>query len=121
MTKPKTVSEYISSAPKDSQKKLRELRMCLKDVTPKATEGLKWSMPAFSYDRILYTYAGFKNHIGLYPTPSAIRAFKKELTNYKTATGSIQFPLDKPLPLSLIKKIARFRIKELKGKDAKWM
>lgn len=121
MAKPTTVSEYIAIAPKSAQKKLREMRACLKSVTPKATESLKWSIPAFSYERILYTYAGFKQHIGFYPTPSAVRAFKKELANYKTAKGSIQFPLDKPLPLGLIKKIAKFRQKELKDKDAKWM
>lgn len=119
--KPTTVTEYIAAAPKASQKHLRELRTCLKGVAPKATESLKWSMPAFSYDRILYTYAGFKHHVGFYPTPAAIRAFKKELAPYKTAKGSIQFPLDKPLPVALIKKIAMFRQKELAENDAKWM
>lgn len=121
MSKPQTVSEYIRQSPRESQKKLREMRKYLKDVTPKSTESLKWGVLAFSYERILYTYAGFKNHIGFYPTPSAIQAFKRELVDYKTAKGSIQFPLDKPLPVSLIKKIAKFRIKELKEKDAKWM
>lgn len=120
-TKPQTVSEYISSAPKESQKRLKEIRKCLKSVSPKAIESLKWGIPAFSYDRILFAYAGFKKHIGLYPTPSAILEFKKELENLKTAKGSIQFPLDKPLPINLIKKIAKFRIKELKEKDVKWM
>ncbi len=121
MAKPRTVNEYITQAPKEAQKKLREMRTCLRSVAPKSSESLKWSIPAFLYERILYTYAGFKHHIGFYPTPSAIRAFKKELADYSTAKGSIQFPLDKPLPLSLIKKIARFRIKEFKEKDAKWM
>lgn len=121
MSKPQTVSEYIEQAPKETKKKLREMRKCLKAVTPKSIESIKWGSPAFSYDRILYTYAAFKEHIGFYPTPSALRAFKKELKGYKTAKGSIQFPLDKPLPLSLIKKIAKFRIKELKEKDARWM
>lgn len=119
--KPKTVNEYIGQAPQDVKEKLQEMRECLKKSAPKATEDLKWSIPAFSYDRILFAYAGFKKHIGFYPTPSAILAFKKELKEYKTAKGSIQFPLDKPLPLTLIKKIAKFRIKELKDKDVKWM
>lgn len=66
-------------------------------------------------------YAGFRHHVGFYPTPSAMRAFKKELKEYKTGKGSINFPLDKPLPLALIKKIAAFRVKEMKEKDAKWM
>lgn len=131
MPKPQNVSEYISQAPKQSQKKLKEMRKCLKSVIsksiiksksiPKLTEDLKWGIPAFSLDRILYTYAGFKNHIGFYPTPAVIREFKKELANYKTAKGSIQFPLDRLLPLSLIKKIAKFRIKKLKEEDARWM
>ena len=121
MPKPQTVSEYIATSPKESQKKLRELRACLKAATPKATESLKWGAPAFSYERVLYIYAGFKDHINFYPTPSAIRAFKKELADYKTGKASVQLPLDKPLPLTLIKKIAKFRIKELRDEDAKWM
>jgi uncharacterized protein YdhG (YjbR/CyaY superfamily) len=117
----KTVTEYIAAAPKGSQKKLREMRAILKKAAPKAEESIKWGTAAFSYERILFTYAGFKQHIGFYPTPSAIRAFKKELKNYKTAKGSIQFPFDTPLPKSLITKIAKFRVKELREKDAKWM
>lgn len=116
-----TVAEYIKSAPKESQKKLKEMRACLRKTAPKATEDIKWGSPAFSYKRILFTYAAFKHHIGFYPTPSAIKAHAKELVNYKTARGSIQFPLDKPLPLALIRKIALFRVKESKEKDARWM
>jgi len=78
-------------------------------------------MPSFSLTRILFSFAGFKHHIGFYPTPSAVKAFAKDLINFKTAKGSIQFPLDKPLPFVLIRKIAFFRIRELKKKDAKWM
>ena len=121
--KPKTVTEYINAAPKETKKKLSEMRACLRAVSPKATESLKWSTPAFSYERILFTYAGFKKHIGFYPTPNAVKAFARELKakGLKTAKGSIQFPLDKPLPSALIKKIAKFRIKELKEKDVRWM
>jgi uncharacterized protein YdhG (YjbR/CyaY superfamily) len=118
--KPKTVTEYINAASEEAQKKLREMRACLRKTAPKAEESLKWGMPAFSNKRILFTYAGFKHHVGFYPTPGAIEALKKDLTNYKTAKGSIQFPLNKPLPLPLIRKIAAFRIKEEKDKDAKW-
>ncbi len=121
MPKPTTVAEYIKAAPKDSQKKLREIRACLKKAAPKSLESLKWGTPAFSYERILFAYAGFKNHVGFFPTPSAMRNFKKELAGYSTGTSSIKFPLDKPLPIALIRKIAAFRIKELKEKDAKWM
>lgn len=113
--------EYIKKSPKTSQKKLREMRTCLKEVSPKAIEGIKWGTLSFSYDRILYTYAGFNNHIGFYPTPAVIVKFKKELSAYKTAKGSIQFPLDKPLPIALIQKMAKFRIKKLKENNARWM
>ena len=119
-SKPTTIPEYISVAPKDAQKKLREMRAAIKTGAPGAVESLKWSMPAFSYSRILVTFATFKNHIGFYPTPSAITAFKKDLAKYKTARGSVQFPLDKPLPLTLIKRITTFRAKELRTEDKKW-
>ncbi len=117
----KGITEYINAAPKDAQKKLRELRACLRKIAPRATESLKWGTPAFSYQRILFTFAAFKYHIGFYPTPSAMRAFAKDLVKFKTGKGSIQFPLEKPLPLPLIRKIAAFRVRESKEKDAKWM
>ncbi len=119
-SKPATISEYIAAAPKEAQAKLKQIRAAIKAGAPGAKEGLKWSMPAFSYDRILVTFAAFKNHIGFYPTPGAIKAFSKDLSKFKTSKGGIQFPLDKPLPLPLIKKIAAFRAKELKMKDKKW-
>jgi uncharacterized protein YdhG (YjbR/CyaY superfamily) len=118
--KPKNINEYILAAPKEAQKKLREMLVCIRAVAPGAVESLKWGMPAFSYKRILVTFAGFKHHVGLYPTPSAIKAFSKKLTKYKTATGSIQFPLEKPLPLTLIRQITAFRVKESKLEDKKW-
>lgn len=121
LQKPSTVTEYIAAAPKEGQKHLREMRGILKKAAPKAAESLKWSVPALSYERILFTYAGFTKHLGFYPTPSALQAFARELKNYKTAKGSIQFPYDKPLPKTLITNIAKFRVKELKEKDAKWM
>lgn len=120
MNKPKTVAEYISTAPKESQKKLREMRALVKASAPDATEEIKWAMPMYSYKRILVGFAAFKHHIGFYPTPSAISAFTKELSKYKTAKGSVQFPLEKPLPVALIKKMTKFRVKESKQKDAKW-
>jgi uncharacterized protein YdhG (YjbR/CyaY superfamily) len=119
--RPKDVSEYIRAAPKNVQKKLREMRATIRKAAPGATESLKWGIPSFSYHRILVTYAAFKHHIGFYPTSSAIRAFAKELSNFKTAKGSIRFPLEKPLPLGLIRKITAYRVKESKGKDVKWM
>jgi uncharacterized protein YdhG (YjbR/CyaY superfamily) len=89
-------------------------------AAPGAKESLKWGMSAFSYRRILVTFAAFKHHIGFYPTPSAVKAFTKDLSNFKTAKGSIQFPLEKPLPLPLIRKITAFRVRESVEEDKKW-
>jgi uncharacterized protein YdhG (YjbR/CyaY superfamily) len=119
-TKPKTIEEYIEAAPVETRKKLYQMHECIRAAAPQAIEGLKWSMPAYSYQRILVTFAIFRNHIGFYPTPSAVKAFASSLTKYKTAKGSIQFPLDKPLPLPLIRKITKFRVKESLSKDKKW-
>ncbi len=118
--KPKTITEYINAAPKEARDKLREMRASIRKAAPGATESLKWGMPAFSYQRILVTFAGFKHHIGFYPTPSAVKAFAKNLSRFKTAKGSIQFPLVKPLPLSLIRKIIAFRVRESNEEDKKW-
>ena len=117
---PNSITEYINAAPKESQKKLREMRACVRAAAPGAKESLKWGMPAFSYRRILVTFAAFKHHIGFYPTPSAVRAFESELSKFATAKGSIQFPLEKPLPLPLIRKITAFRVRESIEEDKKW-
>ena len=120
-TKPATTGEYIKAAPKEAQSKLREIRAILKKVVPKATEALKWGSPVFEEKRILFAYAAFKSHLNFMPTPSAMRPFKKELEKYTTGKGSIQFPYDKPLPKMLIRKIAAFRVKELRERDVRWM
>ena len=118
--RPKTINEYISAAPKGARKKLREMRACIRASAPGAEQSLKWGMPAFSYRRILVTFAAFGHHIGFYPTPSAVRAFRKDLRKFATAKGSIQFPLEKPLPLPLIRKITAFRVRESIEEDRKW-
>lgn len=118
--RPTTITEYINSAPKEAQKKLREMRACIRAAAPGAKESLKWGMPAYSYRRILVTFAGFKHHIGFYPTPSAVTAFADDLSKFATAKGSIQFPLEKPLPLALIRKITAFRVRESMEEDKKW-
>lgn len=122
--KPKTISEFIAAAPRPARAKLRELRALIAAAAPGAVESLKWSMPAFSYDRILVTFCHFKNHVSLFPTPAAIRAFKKDLVKFKTSAGTIQFPLDQPLPKALpkalIKRIVAFRARDAKSRDAKW-
>src|SRR5438067_89416 len=102
-SRPASVTEYIETAPRAARKKLKEMRACIRKSAPGATEGMKWGMPAFSYKRILVTFAAHKNHIGFYPTPSAVKAFAKELSKFNTARGSIQFPMEKPLPLPLIR------------------
>ena len=118
--RPKSITEYIDAAPQEAQKKLREMHACIRKSAPGAMESLKWGMPAFSYRRILVTFAAHKTHIGFYPTPSAVSAFAKELSKFVTAKGSIQFPLEKPLPLPLIRKITAFRVRESIEKDEKW-
>ena len=119
-TKPKSVDEYIQSFPKDIKDRLTSIREQIIKAAPKAEQSLKWGMPAFSYDRILVTFKAFKNHIGFYPTPSALKAFAKKLSDYKTGEGSIQFPHDKPLPLKLIEEMTAYRVTECKEFDAKW-
>ena|SRR5579859_6476219 len=118
--RPKTITEYINAAPQAAHKKLREMRACVRAAAPGATETIKWGMPAFSYGRILVMFAAFKHHIGFYPTPAAVKAFTKELSKFATAKGSIQFPMDKPLPLPLIRKITAFRVRASVEKDGKW-
>jgi uncharacterized protein YdhG (YjbR/CyaY superfamily) len=118
--KPTSITEYISAAPKGTQKKLREMRACIRKAAPGATESLKWGMPSFSHRRILVTFAVFQHHIGFFPTPSAVKAFAKDLSKFATGKGSIQFPLEKPLPLPLIRKITAFRVRESLEKDKKW-
>jgi uncharacterized protein YdhG (YjbR/CyaY superfamily) len=118
--RPQTISEYIEAAPKEAQNRLQEMRKCIGAAAPGAKEGIKWSMPAFSYRTILVMFAAFKKHIGFYPTPSATKAFAKDLSKFVTGPGSIQFPLDKPLPLSLIRKITKFRVKESVEQNKNW-
>jgi len=118
--RPTTVTEYIAAAEPDCRKKLREMRACIRAAIPQATEALKWGLPAYSDQRILVIFGGFKKHVGFYPTPAAIRAFAKELTKFKTAKGSIQFPLDEPLPRALIRRITIFRARESHQKNGKW-
>lgn len=118
--KPKTIEEYIYAAPAEVQKRLWDLHESIKTAAPGAKEAIKWSMPAYSYQKILVAFAVLKSHTGFYPMPSAIQAFAKELAIYKTAKASVQFPHDKPLPLPLIKKIVRFRVKESKKGTIQW-
>ena len=120
-TKPTTVGEYIKTAPKEAQEKLREIRAILKKVAPKAREGLKWGNPVFEDGRILFSYSAHKSHLNFSPTGPAMKPFKEQLTKFKTGKDTIQFAYDKPLPKTLIRKIAAFRAKQVKEDDARWM
>ena len=119
--KPKDINEYVNFASSDAKDRLNEILECLRIAAPEAEEGLKWGSPAFTQKRVLFTVAAYKDHLSFYPTPAVLEVFKEDLDGFKTTSGGIQFPLDKPLPLSLIDKIARYRLREVLEKDAKWM
>ncbi|MDD4921247.1 MAG: DUF1801 domain-containing protein [Bacteroidales bacterium] len=106
------IDKYISTFSADVQTLLEQIRSTIKQAAPEAEEAIKYAMPTFVLNGNLIHFAAYKNHIGLYPTPSGIGAFQEELSVYKNAKGSVQFPINKPLPLELIKKIALFRVQE---------
>jgi uncharacterized protein YdhG (YjbR/CyaY superfamily) len=107
-----SIDEYIATFPEDIQKILEELRGTIKAAAPDAEEKISYQMPTFALKGNLVHFAAFKNHIGFYPTPSGIQAFERELSVYESAKGSVQFPIDQPLPLELISKIVKFRVAE---------
>jgi len=114
----KNIDEYISTFPKGMQELLQAFRQTVKKAAPGTQETISYQMPTFKLNgKNLVHFAAFKNHIGFYPVPSGIEAFKKELSPYKQEKGSVQFPLNKPLPLQLIIQIVEFRVKENLGKS----
>jgi uncharacterized protein YdhG (YjbR/CyaY superfamily) len=115
----RTIDDYISRFPKGVQVLLREMRLTIRQAAPEAEETISYRIPAFSFNGILVWFAAFKRHIGFYPHVSALAAFDKQLSKYKRAKGSVQFPLDKPLPLNLIREIVKFRVKENLAKGKK--
>jgi len=115
-----SIDEYIATFPEETQKILEELRETIKAAAPDAVEKISYQMPTFFLKGNLVHFAAWKHHIGFYPTPSGTEAFKEELSIYEGAKGSIKFPIDKPLPLDLIRKIVKFRVAEnLKRAGAK--
>ena len=114
------IDEYIRQFPPETQLVLNELRQLISEAAPQAQEKISYQMPTFYLKGKLVHFAAYKNHIGFYPAPSGIAAFQKELSTYKGAKGSVQFPLNKPLPLDLIREIVEFRVNEnlknVKGK-----
>ncbi len=115
-----SIDEYIAEFPPATQKVLGEMRSLIRASAPEATEKVSYAIPTFDLNgKHLVHFGGFKNHIGFYPTSSGIEAFKKELKPYKTAKGSVQFPLGQPLPADLIRRIVAFRVEEITGKASK--
>ena len=119
-TKPNNIDEYIAGFPKETQKVLKQIRATIKKAAPGAEETISYAIPTFKLNGhyVIY-FAGYKNHISLYPAPRGNELFKKELSDYKGGKGTIQFPLDKPLPLNLITRIVKFKLKENLERDGK--
>jgi uncharacterized protein YdhG (YjbR/CyaY superfamily) len=116
-TQAENIDEYIAGFPKNVQKMLNEMRATIRKAAPEAGEAIKYAIPTFTLKGNLVHFAAFKNHIGFYPAPRAIEAFKKELSAYDGSKGAIQFPLDKPLPLALITRIVKYRVKQSLEKE----
>lgn len=114
-----TIDEYIQGFPPDVQQKLAAMRTTIKKAAPEATEKMAYGVPTFVLNGNLVHFAAFTHHIGFYPAPSAITRFQKELKKYKSAKGSVQFPLDEPLPLDLVSIIVKFRVGENSKKKAR--
>jgi uncharacterized protein YdhG (YjbR/CyaY superfamily) len=108
----KTIDEYIATFPPETQERLQQMRRTIHEAAPQAAEAISYQMPTFKLNGNLVHFAAFKHHIGFYPIPSGIEAFKEELSPYKTSKGAVQFPLNKPLPLGLVKKIVKYRVKQ---------
>lgn len=106
------IDSYIADFPEDIQKRLEQVRATIKKAAPKAEEVIKYAIPTFVLNGNLVHFAAFKNHIGFYPAPTGMKAFQKDLAAYKTGKGSVQFPLDKPVPLTLVTKIVKMRVQE---------
>jgi uncharacterized protein YdhG (YjbR/CyaY superfamily) len=116
-TKFKSVDEYLSAFPAGTKAVLQEMRSTIKKAAPQAEEVISYNMPAYKLNGILVYFAGYANHIGFYPTASGMEAFKQEFSVYKNSKGAVQFPIDKPLPLALIRKVVKFRISQTQEKQ----
>ncbi len=116
---PKSIDEYISKFPEEVQEKLEGIRGTIREAAPGAKEVISYGMPAFRRNRVLVYFAAHKAHIGFYPTSSGISNFREELSGYKQSKGAVQFPLDEDIPLELVRRIVRFRVKEDEEKYGK--
>ncbi len=107
------LDRYIADFPEETRVLLEQMRATIREAAPEAEESINYAMPAYKiYNRPLVYFSGYKNHIGFYATPTGHKEFEEELSKYKQGKGSVQFPLDEPLPLELISKIVKFRVKE---------
>ncbi len=118
-TPPRNIDEYIAGFPPDVQESLQKMRTIIREAAPEAEEALKYRMPTFVLQENLVHFAAFEKHIGFYPTPSAMEAFSADLMDYVHAKGSVQFPLNRPVPFALVKRMVQFRVKEIREKAAK--
>jgi uncharacterized protein YdhG (YjbR/CyaY superfamily) len=109
---PRTIDEYIERFPPDIQVKLEKIRATIRKAAPDAEEAIKYMIPTFTLKGNLVHFAAYKNHIGFYPAPRGIEAFQGELAKYEGGKGTVQFPLDKPIPYALISKVVKFRVKD---------
>src|SRR6478672_3049162 len=116
-TKFKTVDEYISTFPANTKRILKQVRKTIKAAAPQAEDVISYNMPASKLNSVLVYYAAYEKHIGFYPTASGIKVFEDQLGDYKFSKGAIQFPIDKPMPVDLITKIVKFRVRETQGKE----
>ena len=110
--RPESIDEYIAGFPQDIQVILEKIRSTIRKAAPDAVEKISYQMPTFTLHGNLVHFAAFKNHIGFYPTPTGTEKFQQELSAYPSGKGSVRFPLDKPIPFALIRKIVKFRVKE---------
>jgi uncharacterized protein YdhG (YjbR/CyaY superfamily) len=115
----RTIDEYIAEFPENVRDILEELRRVIRQAAPQAQEAMRYGIPTFRLNGNLVHFAAFKNHIGFYPTPSAIEDFKEELSSYRQAKGSVQFPINKPIPYDLVRKIVKYRVKESLKREKK--
>jgi uncharacterized protein YdhG (YjbR/CyaY superfamily) len=118
-TKITTIDDYIATFPANVKDNLNQIRATIKKAAPDAIEKISYGMPTFELNGNLIHFAAFKNHIGLYPAPQGIEAFKTELSGYKGAKGSVQFPLDQQMPLDLISRITKYRVEKNLAKPKK--
>ena len=115
----RSIDDYIESFPEDIRERLAAMRTAIRRVAPGAQEKISYQMPTFYLNGNLVHFAAYANHIGFYPTPSGIAKFKKELSKYKNAKGSVQFPLEESLPIGLIQRIVKYRVEENLNKNRK--